>query len=381
MRFILFLLLNLPLILSAQNNVKGKVIDFKTNKAISDATVYVNGTTIGTTTNLEGEFLLEDIPIPCYIGVSHVEYKPGMIDFTKDNISMLTIKINKRNVQLHQVKITDRNKRYKNVYAFKRDFIGIDYFGSKAKLLDDTPLFFTHKKKTKKVLFPEGMVFQENPRNESKLVYEKGKRYIQYKKNVATEVFANAPLVIDLPYLGYTIQSELVNYISEYDKNRECSFLAYYYFTPYKKHLRKYDRRRKKAYYNSSMHFGRALYHNELKKNGYQLFETIGKGNEKRNIAVDLQTIRTYIKDNTIYIIGLQDKHFTIIYNGKRDGTPIDLNTHQLRSGPQSMIYFSSNTCKIKSNGTVSDNNILFGGSISEKKVGAILPENYFPNK
>ena len=55
MNKLLLLLLLPPLILCGQNNVRGKVLDDKL-KPLFNATIYWIDTTIGTTTNQNGEF-------------------------------------------------------------------------------------------------------------------------------------------------------------------------------------------------------------------------------------------------------------------------------------------------------------------------------------
>lgn len=381
MKIILLILLNLPLLISAQNVIKGKVIDASSNKAISDATIYVNGTTIGTTSDMEGNFTLEKAPIPCYLGVSHVEYKPSMIDFSKANITTLIIKLDIRNVQLQQISVSDINRRQTNINIFKNNFIGSDYFGQKAILLNDNNLFFTHEYQDKKTKLPSSM--RITSADGPTIKHEKDGNYITHKKKISTSVKTNASLNIDMPYLGYNLQAELIDYLQEYGDgfSSQCSFLGYYFFIPYKKHLIKYDKRRKEAYYNSSLHFCRALYNKALKANGYQILEITGEGKSEKTLMIDLDSLNTYRKDNTLFITGLKDRMFTILYNCKSDGSPKDLNTHKLNPGPQSLMFFSKDTCQISSNGIISNNNILFGGSISEKKVGAMLPENYYPEE
>ena len=46
----------------AQKTVTGSVIDNETGEPIYGATVKVDGTSIGTTTNIDGEFTLQNVP-------------------------------------------------------------------------------------------------------------------------------------------------------------------------------------------------------------------------------------------------------------------------------------------------------------------------------
>jgi hypothetical protein len=42
---------------------------------------------------------------------------------------------------------------------------------------------------------------------------------------------------------------------------------------------------------------------------------------------------------------------------------------------------FVSDSCRFRKNGTCGDNNIVFKGKMSEKKVGNMLPDDYYPDE
>ena len=54
----------------------------------------------------------------------------------------------------------------------------------------------------------------------------------------------------------------------------------------------------------------------------------------------------------------------------------IHLRIHREHS-KNSKIQFLEDYCLVRLNGTISDFSITFGGRISEKKVSAMLPDNY----
>lgn len=382
MKSIIFLLLLFPIAVFSQKNLEGRVID-NNNSGISNATIFINGTTIGTISDSNGYFILENVTAPCHIGVSHIKYEPNMINFKDTTYSNITIFLKARNIQLKQVKVSNRNKRANNVNSFKNNFLGYDYFGKMAILLNDNDLFFTNKYVYKETKMPKNLTLYGDIKKE--IIHKNDGDYIIHKEITNKSVSAKAPLKIDLPYLGYRIHTELIDYQVNWNNNHNqmCTFLGYYFFTPYKPERRKYIIRRKKAYYNSSLHFCRSIYKNQLKNNGFQLLEVTENSRLKTRETklINRDSLNIVFQNNVLQIIGLKGKHFTIIYNCRSNGSPKDLNTHKLNSGPQSLIYFNSDTCKINSNGIISDNSIIFGGSISEKKVGALLPENYSPNE
>ena len=75
----LFKLLLLFLIIStssfSQTTITGNLIDKETNLPIEFATVYLNETSIGTISDSSGYFVLKNIPLPCKVVVSHINYE------------------------------------------------------------------------------------------------------------------------------------------------------------------------------------------------------------------------------------------------------------------------------------------------------------------
>lgn len=64
-------------LLSQTGSIKGIIIDQKTKETIVGANVYIEGTTIGTTTNLEGQYEIRNIKSGIYtVIISFISYKP-----------------------------------------------------------------------------------------------------------------------------------------------------------------------------------------------------------------------------------------------------------------------------------------------------------------
>ncbi|MDD4426753.1 MAG: hypothetical protein PHS40_12575, partial [Mariniphaga sp.] len=76
-------------------------------------------------------------------------------------------------------------------------------------------------------------------------------------------------------------------------------------------------------------------------------------------------------------------KSFFIRYY-ERKTYPANLNeikNGQTLSSELSKIYFLKDTCTIRSDGSRPDNSIMFGSKIGDKRVGAMLPNDYEPEK
>lgn len=87
--------------------IQGKVTDALTNEPIMFATVAVSGTTLGTTTDLQGQYLLEDLPVGLYtIAVSYVGYEDQAryeIQVSSGRPVILDFQLEEQTTQLEEV--------------------------------------------------------------------------------------------------------------------------------------------------------------------------------------------------------------------------------------------------------------------------------------
>jgi len=81
--------------------------------------------------------------------------------------------------------------------------------------------------------------------------------------------------------------------------------------------------------------------------------------------------------DNKRKVTGLKNKFLTVQYHSKLNGTPVDLTKRVATRIVQSKMRFLSDSCTIRSDGTIPDYNIIFGGTIGRKRVGSQLPSDY----
>jgi hypothetical protein len=110
--YLLLTLISLYLPVYAQTSngtIKGKVIDSQNNKPIAYASVGIWGTSIGTTTNEEGEFILEKIkPGFAELRVQLIGYKPFVspdIMVTNANAVYIEIRMEEQSTELESVVI------------------------------------------------------------------------------------------------------------------------------------------------------------------------------------------------------------------------------------------------------------------------------------
>lgn len=384
-------MLFLPLQLYAQGTIRGIVIDSLTQEPLPMATVYINGTTQGTTTDNDGRFELEGVFFPAKIVFSYVGYQPKALDLER-NPGRLTIGLIP-NIELPEIVVSGKENKInkEDLDYFKSMFLGDDKWGKRATIKNENVLMFDrtfqysyHTRQISRNSFTT----QYNTND----VFEKHEVFEDTVK-VVTSVFkawAYEPVIIDMPLLGYELYVDLVKFTVEQVNNiTSCNMLGYFYYKSYEK-LKKRQAQsivsnRQRAYWGSSQHFLRSFAQDRLAENGYVLTipEKIAKG--RRNITmylpVDVDKYSASDGDNMVRIQGLKDRDLRIRYYHRGDGSPMNFKERGkgIHRYMESEITFLEDDCTYLNDGIVIDNDIRFSGDISKKRVGCSLPGDYCP--
>ena len=373
-RFLFYILSLIPAALFGQNLIKGVVIDSLTQEPLPMATVYVNGTTQGTSADNYGRFELKDVSLPATIIFSFVGYQPQAFDLTR-NPGDLTIRL-KTNDELPEIVVSGKKKKVdkEELDLFKRYFLGDDRWGRRAKIMNEDVLYFDIS---------------------SNVGHELALTNLAVNKiqglNSSFKAWASEPLIIDLPLLGYEVYVDLVKFeVEQTNAITQYDMLGYFYYKPYtdlKKHqVKSIEENRMRAYYGSSQHFLRSFAENSLSENGYLLSkpDRILKGRKEISTynPVDIKQFSIDAGGSMIQIHSLKDRQLRIRYYENSDGSPMNFNEKQNRGihrYQESWMTFLKDTCTFRKVGIAIDNNIQFQGDLSKKRVGSCLPDDYFP--
>lgn len=381
----LLLLLFSPLLIFAQKNLSGIVLDNTTREPLVYALVYIDGTSVGTITDDKGYFALQAVPVPSTLVISSLNYLPKAVLIDGLHTEKLFIELQEKVFNLSEIKVSDKNLREKNIRIFKEMFLGTDKWGKKAVLNNDTVLQFDLHYDAREILL-SNTIKEQFSKSEIKELYElkEGSDSAIFRELSLFKATALAPLLVDLPLLGYKLRIDLVDFSIKYtDGQSLCSFLGYYYFQPdsRKEPSDKIKSNRESVYYNSTQHFLRSLYSNALEQNGYQL-GLLKQARVKKFQQFNPVSIRahvTYQPDEQMLLTGLKDSTYRIIFYSKGNSAPINLKTTKETAYyfSESNILFLTDSCRVTKDGIVPNSNVVFGGAISTKKVGTFLPNDY----
>jgi hypothetical protein len=97
-----------------QGSIQGKITDVKTKESIVGASVFIKGTTIGASTDIDGNYNIKNVTSGTYnIIVSFISYKVDTIrgvKVSKDKVTTLDHGITETTTQLSEVSVTARKK-------------------------------------------------------------------------------------------------------------------------------------------------------------------------------------------------------------------------------------------------------------------------------
>jgi hypothetical protein len=326
--------------------ISGKVVDAESGKPIIGASVYLNGTYKGTSSNKEGSFIINSIERNIPLIVSYVGYESQTIsNYSGKN---LNIQLKHKANELKEVTIDATGvaaiSREEEMKIFLREFIGTK--NRECAISNPGDISFIYRKKTEELT-----------------------------------AAANEPLVIYNKKLGYKITYFLSSF--KYTPH-ETSFLGNYFFAEDTESLKPNElkrilRARDDGYYGSRMHFIRSLWANNLDKEKFTLQSfRIEKKSDTTNITnmqrFVQQTVTNSFHPHIFYkdLVTTHDgqkfiKLDTLVDIGYKSHTS---NLAATAPGQETLIA---------ANGFY-DPNILWSGFMGSQRVGELLPYEFEPS-
>jgi hypothetical protein len=303
--------------------IKGLVLDEETNAPIDYASVFFDGTFVGTTTDEDGGFELDVSKYKSRpLSISAVGYHSSTITAFKPGES-IEVRLTPRVFQIDEVVVSTKSlvrKRKACMRIFKNEFIGLTSNARQCYILNEEDITFNYG-----------------------------------SDSDTLRAFASKPIHIRNLSLGYDISYHLDRF--EYDRRtRTTLFVGNIIFnhdlSEDKDSLQRYKSRRAFAYAGSSMHFFRALWAGSLESEGFFI------SNYKSEQVLQSE----YIVSQDI-----QGRKF-LIYN---EDIKIDYyNQISYISFREFQVYFEED-------GYFNPLPIVWTGKMSEQRVADFLPYEY----
>jgi hypothetical protein len=250
----IFLLVTILSTNTIAQKVAGIILDAETEVPIQFVNVYFANTTIGTTTDNQGRFVLERFSPGKYdLSASFVGYTPfsRTLEVNNGDVLQVDIALEPEVINLPEIFVKADNSHWESEFSvFQRHFLG------------------THAAaRDNEIQNPKTLVF--------------------YYDSPEKTLYAHArnPIVVKNDHLGYLHTFEM----KSFTLNMEEGKLIYYGIPRFEnlepdntREEKKWERNREKAFYGSILHFFRALYDDALGENEFEVQEIISYPNPER---------------------------------------------------------------------------------------------------
>jgi hypothetical protein len=228
---------------SAQLSLKGRIVSADTHQPVANASVFLSSTSVGTSTNAEGEFELKPFPPGRYeLVVSCIGYETLRKEIFSNKLpELLELTVQPRINELKEVVVETYVKdgwdKWGNL--FLDNFIGTTDFARDCRILNKEVVRFRYNSKTNVIrASSEEPILIEN----NALGYLLKYSLTRFEFNLSTRGF----LIAGHPFFE-EMQSTSRNKVKRWLNNRE------------------------EAYYGSLLHFMRSLYRNKLVEQKFEV--------------------------------------------------------------------------------------------------------------
>jgi hypothetical protein len=289
--------------------------------AIPFASVYFNGTYIGTSANESGEFYLtvkENNPRP--ITATSV----GYYSMTLDNYhtdSLIFIYLEPKVYTIAAVIIRpDKMPRSKKERIFREEFLGKDYNATRCKIIN-----------------MEDIILVYNDRSNS------------------LSAFCDKPIIIENNALKYRINY----FLDQFTSSKDSSFMGgtyYFHEIPYS-NTRLISKRRMNAYLGSRMHFIRSLWENRLEEEGFKMNIVDSCEIGYANLVVDSTAQEKLLSQN---------KNIIVLYP---------------KNYQRSLLIFKKKNVVIEKSGYFDPHGLTWSGFMASQRMADLLPFEYEINE
>jgi hypothetical protein len=259
--------------LFSQVIIKGKITDAATGRGLQSVSVFINNSSIGTTTNERGDFTITSPSSQRFdIVTSLIGYETINTSISPENAS-----------QFFQIKLTQKSAELEQIIVQSYEKDGWAKWGK---------------------VFTEYILGTSPSATQCRIKNSKVVRFVYNKKKQILTAYASEPLEIENKYLGYNLIYDLQSFSYDY-KNGYFYFAGYPFFKNIggnERKLKKWQKHRQYAYEGSIMHFMRSFYSNTLAQNGFTMYVLQRVANKEKKRIKTLYKERSYRSGNQIIL-------------------------------------------------------------------------------
>lgn len=340
-----------------RTSIKGWVRVKDSNEILGGANVFIDGTTIGTVTGSNGEYILEKIPEGSHqLVFSHIGYSTHSyaIRVERGSAYVVNAHLDQQATELDSVEVTslpyvDSKYWLKYFNAFEKEFIGYSRNSAYTKITNREVLDFTYD-----------------------------------TQRDILKVYAEKPLEIINNALGYKVNCQL----EYFEKNKHITnFHIKMRFQNLqhsgRKERRKWEKNRKNAYNGSSAHFFKSIIKGSYAKEGFRIYR---ENQENRIVPVHRSDILNESEDGLYWKLSFTGPIFiqytkeleSAEYLNSLSGYEGGSNGSSTPGFQQSELELKVNEVILFKNGQIrKPENVIKKGYWSWERVADLMPIDY----
>ncbi len=344
MKYLLFIFLfTVGLSTSAQDvRVQGKIVNAKTNEPISLAFLFVNNTSFGTETDVQGQFILT-LPegLSGDLIVSHINYSSKSISFSHPDEIPELIPLDLEPYKLDEVLVTENKgkSRKKWLKKFTEAFLG-ERDPDKIEIIN-----------------PEDILFREN--------------------KDTLEAIALQPITINNYRLGYQVKFFLEQFVQQKD---QVVYSGKAFFEELDGINNNIEESREKEYYQSLRYFFRNLIDKSVPDDFFDCYESrfLESGDYMITDSYDVREHVFQLYNSGYYVLAIPD---ALYINGFGELKSRQYNRIRKKLGKySSFLVPQSRVIIFNKNGVVINfNEVEEIGYWATKRLASMLPLDYTP--
>ena len=324
-------------------NISGKIIDITTNEELPNVNIYFSKTTFGTTSDQNGDYYINNIPIGKYtFVVSMIGYEPKVKSIEIINDSLLTedIFLKPKAIELDTIEIIGDKSLYEEYLCEQSDYRKVfkKYFLGRSKFSTNCTI-----------------------QNENKIRFKKTSLgFIEAK--------CSEPIIVINDALGYKVEC-LLKYFLCNDIRGSVQMLFYPKFTELEssdeEQILNWKENREAAYLSSLRRFLLSIINNQIQEQDYGLYLTNSDFNfhEIPRAKLLFGNENIFKIDSVTQEIKISFEGFLLVYNNKTDEF--------------SWIYLPSGESKLGQDGYVENPlTLTVYDSFAKHGIADLLPDN-----
>lgn len=339
--------------------ISGKVLDSKRQEPLPFANVFLNNTTIGTVTDLGGEFKLKNVRQPAVyeIVISFVGYESLKLKISLEGneLNIGTVNLRPTDIELNslEVKGTKDTQWEKKMKRFKKIFLGEDAVAEACLIVNPWVIDFPENKKEFRAV-------------------------------------ASAPIEIENKALGYKLKFYLTNFLADnLSYLIEGNTLFEELKTSDENEMTRWNKEKNKSYLHSTQHLFKSIIDGRINGEGFNLYtdaENIGEANERRSEEFYSELGKTVLPFDTVNLLSRTEKEgiYLIRIKGRLEvhyrKEKALVRTYRDVFGLVSWMRLKKDYVGVTRNGVaLNPGDVIVSGAMNSERVAHLLPLDFLP--